>query len=81
MLLEEMMDDIIKKYGFEAKETIQFCHDCEVAKRKIATIIEKIEKEYQNYLEKAWQRNRVVIELNHQEKGENKNVWYLFRKR
>ena len=41
MLLEEMMDDIIKKYGFEAKETIQFCHDCEVAKRKIATIIEK----------------------------------------
>lgn len=53
MLLEEMMDDVIKKYGFETKETIQFCHDCEVAKRKIATIIEKIEKEYQNYLEKA----------------------------
>ena len=51
-MLEEMMNEIIEKYGFEAKETIQFCHDCEVAKRKIALIIEKIEKEYHKYLEK-----------------------------
>lgn len=50
-MLEEMMNDIINKYGFEAKETIQFCNDCEKAKRKIATIIEKIEKEYQKLME------------------------------
>lgn len=29
MTREEMMDAIIRKFGFEAKETINFCRKCE----------------------------------------------------
>lgn len=29
MTREEMMDAVIKKFGFEAKETIDFCEKCE----------------------------------------------------
>lgn len=52
-MLEEMMNEIIKKYGLEAKETIQFCNDCEKGKKQMASIIEKIEKKYQYLKEKV----------------------------
>lgn len=29
MTREEMMDNIIRKFGFEAEETIDFCEKCE----------------------------------------------------
>lgn len=29
MTREEMMNNIIRKFGFEAKETINFCKKCE----------------------------------------------------
>lgn len=29
MTRKEMMDAVIKKFGFEAKETIDFCEKCE----------------------------------------------------
>ena len=45
MTREEMMNNVIKKYGFEAKETINFCHK-----------IEWLTKEYEegNEMTTAW---------------------------
>lgn len=40
-MIKEMMNDIIKKYGFEANETITFCTLCECVEKEI---IEENEK-------------------------------------
>jgi hypothetical protein len=32
-MFEEMMNDVIKKYGFEANETITFCTMCELVEK------------------------------------------------
>lgn len=33
-MFEEMMNNVIKKYGFEANETITFCTMCELVEEK-----------------------------------------------
>ena len=33
-MFEEKMDKVIKKYGFEAKETIAFCKKCEEVEKE-----------------------------------------------
>lgn len=33
-MFEEKMDKVIKKYGFEAKETIAFCKRCEEVEKE-----------------------------------------------
>lgn len=40
-MIKEMMNDIIKKYGFEANETITFCTLCECVEEEV---IEENEK-------------------------------------
>ena len=78
-MFEEMINDVIKKYGFEANETITFCTMCELVEKGLMEEKGKFSlvKMYEILMEswkRGWQSNRNVIELNHQEKGENKNV-------
>lgn len=39
-MFNEMIDKIINKFGFEAKETIVFCNICEDAERGILTDVD-----------------------------------------
>lgn len=48
-MFKEMMDEVIKKYGFEAIETIKFCHECEVAEQRIEAIKKEVENIFEWY--------------------------------
>lgn len=48
MTREEMMDNVIRKFGFEVKETISFCRMCE--RRNVAN--ERIEARYKELMER-----------------------------
>ena len=38
-MLEKMIDDIVRKYGFESSATIKFCEICEDTKKTMLYII------------------------------------------
>lgn len=38
-MLEKMMDDVVRKYGFESAATINFCKACENAEETILYIV------------------------------------------
>lgn len=40
-MIKEMMNDIIKKFGFEANETITFCTLCELVEKDLMKEDEK----------------------------------------
>ena len=42
-ILESMMDTVINKYGFEARETIKFCILCELYEKERVTTKELVE--------------------------------------
>ena len=48
MTREEMMDNVIRKFGFEVKETISFCSMCE--RGNVAN--ERIEARYKELMER-----------------------------
>lgn len=43
-MFNEMMDKVINRFGFEAKETIVFCNLCEDAERGILTDVDVIQE-------------------------------------
>ena len=48
MTREEMMDNVIRKFGFEVKETINFCRMCERGN----VTNERIEVRYKELMER-----------------------------
>ena len=38
-MLEKMMDDVVRKYGFESSATIKFCEVCEDVEETMLYII------------------------------------------
>lgn len=48
-MFDEMIDKIIRKYGFEAVETINFCRECEIAEQKIEAIKKELENTFKRY--------------------------------
>lgn len=38
-MLEKMMDDIVRKYGFESSATINFCRVCEDIEKTMLYIV------------------------------------------
>lgn len=50
-LINTMMNRVIRKYGFEAKETIDFCTLCET----LPLDFKKISKEFERLMDKYYQ--------------------------
>lgn len=57
-MMERMMNEIIKRFGFEAEVTIQFCTFCEAFEKGLM-IKERVIEEYENILKRG-----MVIDFN-----------------
>lgn len=48
-MMERMMNEVIKRFGFEAEVTIQFCTFCEAFEKGLMTK-ERVIEEYENIM-------------------------------
>ena len=47
-MFNELMDKVIKEFGFEAERTIAFCAECEEKERQIEEIWSRVEEALRN---------------------------------